>query len=598
LENWLGRSLKHKLALLITIATFIPVLSLGLFSYRITAGLTEEKAINSGMNTLRQLETTLVGMIEDAEHLSLFLIGNKDIQSFLKQPDDDLLMRTEIISFLTNLAYSKEYIANIVIEPLGGKRPLTQKTLLRSEFADVTEQHPDYYRQHPKWWSGVHRQWIPEGEQRVVTLARPIRSTDRYRLIGHMQINLDQTVVARLLRSAPLERSGYVLLVDEAGRVIAGPPEWETNAPLADTLPGIGAFRKLSGVFDYGEGAGTMTVLYKKMPSVPWTLVGVIPSREYRAQNEYFLTLTAAAVMIAMLLVIVLVVFLVQKVTNPLSALTKFLMQASPDEPLPALPVTSIDEVGQLVISYNKLSSRIVKLTDEVKRNEALKKEADMLALQVQINPHFLYNTLSSIQWLARAHKDAKLSGMVKSLSDFLRFSLNRGEEYCSVEQEIAHVKHYVHIQSIRYPDKFHFRVDAAPEALEATILKLVLQPLVENAMLHGILKTEGIGDIRIAVERTDAGLRFEVADNGVGIPREKLERLRSLLPASPLAVLGRAERQESYGLRNVHNRLLLHYGSGAGLEIDSAEGEGTRVTFEIPANRTDKEDAHEGVNR
>ncbi|MGV2806466.1 sensor histidine kinase, partial [Clostridium perfringens] len=138
----------------------------------------------------------------------------------------------------------------------------------------------------------------------------------------------------------------------------------------------------------------------------------------------------------------------------------------------------------------------IVKLTDEVKLNESLKKEADMHALQVQINPHFLYNTLSSIHWLALMNQDVKIAEMVGSLSDFLRFSLNNGQEYCTIQQEIMHVRHYVNIQTIRYPEKFKFEVHVEEELYQHTMLKLLLQPLVENSMLHGILSRDGMGTI------------------------------------------------------------------------------------------------------
>jgi two-component system sensor histidine kinase YesM len=590
MKKWLGRSLKHKLALLITVATFVPVLSLGLFSYRIATQLTEEKAKTSGLNTLRQLEATLTGIFADVENMSLVLIGNSDVQAFLKSEEDNVLRRTDIVSLMTNLAISKEYVANIVIEPLDGKVPVTQRAIHESDFQDIAWREPLYYEQYPKWWSNVHRQRTSEGVKNVITLSRPIRSTDRYRVIGHMQINVDQAVIARQVRTAELEGSGFVFMIDNRQRIVAGPPDWETNSLMTEHFPHIGGFSGNSGTMDYGSGRDKTTVLYQKLSSFPWTLVGIIPSSDYRAQNAYFLTLTIAAVGIAMLLVLVFVVFLIQKVTNPLSALTKFLKEASPDEPLPALPVNSIDEVGQLVISYNRLSSRIVKLTEEVKRNESLKKEADMHALQVQINPHFLYNTLSSIQWLARMDRNTKIAAMVKSLSDFLRFSLNRGQEYCSVEQEIEHVRHYVHIQSIRYPERFRFHVDADPETLKKPMLKLLLQPLVENAMLHGILKIGIVGDIRVNIRSVPEGIRFEVSDNGAGIPAERLERLRQLLRDNPLSVEARTEQKEFYGLRNVHHRLLLHYGQDAGLTVESAEGKGTTVSFRIPAARNEGE--------
>ncbi|MFD3261557.1 sensor histidine kinase [Paenibacillus lentus] len=582
MKRWLGKSLKHKLSILIIVATLVPLLFLGLFSYNIAAGLTEEKAKISGMNTLRQLEAYLATMVKDVENMSLFLIGHNGVQNYLKSPEGDFVQQTSIINFLTNLAFSKDYIANIIIEPLGAKPPISHKSITGSDFTDITEAYPNYYDEQPKWWSGVHQQWSFDGARKVITLARPIRSTDKYKLIGKEQINLDQAVIAEQIRQAVLEKSGFVLLLDEQNRILAGPPEWETNLLLSDYYPNIGPFDGVSGFIDYGEGAEKKTILYKTMSSGNWKLVGIIPSEEYRSQNRYFLTLTAVAVSVAILFVIILVVFLIQKITNPLSQLTNFLKHNSPEEPMPAIPVKSIDEVGQLIVSYNKLSSRIVKLTDEVKWNESLKKEADMHALQIQMNPHFLYNTLSSIHWLALMNHDAKIAEMVGSLSDFLRFSLNNGQEYCSIEQEIIHVKNYVSIQSIRYPDKFAFQVNVDTAIQEQFTLKLLLQPLVENAMLHGILKREGQGCITISAECDGQGIHFTVLDDGIGIAPERLKWLRAQLSGHP----DHKKEQSAnggYGLRNVHNRLVLHYGKEAGLRVDSTEGEGTRVMFTIP---------------
>lgn len=607
MKQWLGKSLKHKLSLLIIMTTLVPLLFLGLFSYKTAEGLTEEKAKSSGMNTLRQVEVYLSTMVKDVENMSLFLIGHNGVQNYLKTPESDLLQQTTIINFLTNLAFSKDYVANIIIEPLGTKPPISHKSIAGSDFTDITATIPDYYEQHPKWWSGVHRQWTFEGARKVITLARPIRSTDKYKLIGKVQINLDQGVITRQIRQAALEEGGFVLLLDDKNRIIAGPDEMETNVPLSVYYPNMGSFQGESGFLDYGSGAGKKTVLYNTLSSVNWKLVGIIPTEAYRSQNHYFLILTAVAVSVAMLFVIFFVVFLIQKITKPLSGLTAFLKSASPEEPLPAIPVKSIDEVGQLIVSYNRLSSRIVKLTDEVKRNESLKKEADMQALQLQINPHFLYNTLSSIHWLALMNGDAKIADMVGSLSDFLRFSLNNGQEYCQVGQEMMHVRHYANIQSIRYPEKFVFYAHVDGQVQEKLMLKLLLQPLVENAMLHGILKREGPGEISVRIVNGPQGMHFSVSDNGLGIPPERLEQLRRQLMEAP-GENPQPVRKGGYGLRNVQHRLVLHYGKEAGLHIESLEGAGTTITFAIPyvedsiclepASFTVNPDSHDGKGR
>lgn len=603
-ENWLGRSLKHKLSLLIIISVLVPVLSLGLFSYDIAAGLTEEKARSSGMNTLRQIGAYLDNMVSDVENQSLFLIGHPDVQTYLKTPERDLLRQTSIINLLTTLSISKPYIANVIIESNEDKPPVSFKSVVQSEFRDITETIPDYYAEHPKWWSAVHLQVTSDGRNEVITMSRPIRSTQKYYDIGKLKISLLQSVIASHLKQAGLEGGGIVLLLDENNRILAGPDDYSTEQKLEDYYPGIRAFDAESGTFDYGQDANRKSVLYHSMSSIGWRLVGITPAQAFKVENRYFLTLTAVAVSIAMLFVIAFVLFLIQKVTKPLSQLTRFLKHASPDEPLPTLPVTTIDEVGQLIITYNRMSSRILKLTDEVKQNEALKKEADMSALQAQINPHFLYNTLSSVHWMALMKGDSTIADMVGSLSDFLRFSLNKGQEYCAISQEILHIDNYVNIQKIRYPDKFDYEANIPSELLDRRMLKLLLQPLIENAMIHGILTREGRGRISVKAWEDGDNITFEVTDNGVGMSVERLEELRERISQRMVVNAPDAAADvptgggSSYGLRNVHNRLLLHYGPESGLHIESEDGIGTKVTFTICPSYASREQEREGLEQ
>ncbi|MFD0590356.1 sensor histidine kinase [Paenibacillus sp. GCM10027627] len=592
MNNWLGGSLKKKLSLWIIVSVLVPVLSLGIFSYFIAEGLTEEKAKSSGMNTLTLMGTYLENMVSDAESLSLYILGHDDVQEHLRSGQMDALMGTKMASMLMTLSISKPYIANIVVESKGGQPPISYKSVIESDWHDITEVQPNYYSDHSKWWSSVHKQTTSlDGRREVITMSRPIRNTKKYDEIGMLKISLLQSVISEHLRQGELEGGGFVLLLDGDNRIMAGPAAFEKNVALSSYFPDIARFRGASsGWFEYGEGAERKTVLYYGLANVDWKLVGIIPTQVYKSQNQYFLALTAVAVSLAALFVIAFVLFLIQRVTRPLTALTKLLKHSSPEEPLPALQVTSIDEVGQLIISYNRMSSRIEKLTDEVKKNEALKKEADMIALQAQINPHFLYNTLSSIHWMALMKGEAKIADMVGSLSDFLRFSLNKGQEYCTVNQEMLHIDNYVNIQSIRYPDKFRYEADIPGELLEQRMLKLLLQPLIENAMIHGILKREGAGTIKVRAAAEGEAIAFVVEDDGIGMSEEKLEELRSRMADKPDRAKPPGMSGGSYGLRNVHNRLLLHYGPEAGLLLESKAGVGTQIKFSVFPDSLDAE--------
>jgi two-component system sensor histidine kinase YesM len=557
-------------------------LSLGYFSYTTASKLTEEKTKQSGMGSLRQIETNLEFIVKDIENMSLFLIGNKEVQQYLSNKGDNAVKQTQMIEFLSNLVYSKSYISDITIYPKYQSHPVSNTTILQSGLSDITKNAPDYFKTHPRWWSSVYENQTVSGIMRVISLVRPVRNMFTFEQIGMLVMSLNERSVLRILKQSGSEGDDYTMLVDSQGRILSSGADAPMNGYIQDFLPGITPFTETTGSFNYDEAPSKKTILYLTMPDVNWTLVRVIPYAEYSSQNRYVLALTAVSVGIAGVLIAFLVVFFVKQVTRPLLMLTHFLKDAHPEEPIQPYPVESMDEVGQLVRSYNKLGGRIERLTEQVKHNESLKKEADMLALQAQINPHFLYNTLSSIHWMALMNQDSKTADMVGSLSDFLRFSLNKGAPYCPVSQEIAHARHYANIQSIRYPDKFeiHFFVD--PAMNDNLMLKLLLQPLIENSLIHGILKKDGKGIIHVHAVMHKTTMTFVVDDTGIGMPSDRLREIAGLLNSPDSDDLDPMSLG-SYGLRNVHQRLLLHYGNEAGLKIESTENFGTRITFTLP---------------
>ncbi|BBI33430.1 cache domain-containing sensor histidine kinase [Cohnella abietis] len=581
MRHWLARSLKRKLSFLLLTSILVPLLSLGFFVYETAAMLTEEKSKQTGMNLLRQIDTNLEFVLQDVEGMSVFLIGQKDIQSYLDKDGIYGNKQTEIIGFLTNLLFSKEYISDITIYPQNGLSLLSTSTILHSGYYDKNGQNRHQFpAKSTKAWTSLYENKTTLGLKKVISFIRPIRDTNTFQEKGTLMISIDEEAISKYLKRSNIESSGFVVLLDNENRVISGSQRTWLNRYITEFYPGIEFNDGESGFGNYGAGTDKQTVLYYTVPKVGWKLVGFIPFREYTAQNRYVLLVTAAAVGVAIVLIAALILFFVQRVTRPLLSLTNYLRQVNPDEPFPTYTVTSYDEVGQLMHSYNKLSDRIERLTEQVKINESRKKEVDILALQSQINPHFLYNTLSSIHWMSLMNKDQKTAEMVSSLGDFLRFSLNQGLDYTPVKQEVDHARNYVRIQSIRYPDKFdvHFLID--PAMLDHKMLKLLLQPLIENALIHGLQKQEGKGKMYVHAGIQGDRLIFAVQDEGIGMDQDTLRKIEAGLNDT---VEPHSGERGSYGLSNVHQRLLLHYDSESGLHIQSIAGKGTKVTFSIP---------------
>lgn len=585
MRRWFGKSLKRKLSLLLLVAIVLPLLLTGMVSYQIASAITGDKAKQSGMNTLRQIAGKLEFIVQDVENMSIFLIGQRDIQAYLDSEQDDAVRYTMNVGFLTNLAFSKKYISNINITLASGRPPLNTTTVLRSGLPDVLKQHEQEYRGSIKWWSPVYENRTTEGVKTVFSLVRPVRNYNNFAELGTLSVSVDEEEIARYLAESGWEESGFVLLLDQNNHVLTSvDPKW-LNRPVTDMIPNMPSMEEESGVLNEGEGKEQRTILYYTLPDRGWKLVGVIPTQIYKMQNSYVLMVTAVAVGLELLIASALVVYFVQWVTRPLTRLTQNMKDINPDEPLPTFELRSTDEVGLLVRSYNKFSDRIQRLKEQVQRNEAMKKEADILALQAQINPHFLYNTLSSIHWTALMNKDPETAEMVGALSDFLRFSLNKGEEFCPVQQEVTHAQNYAYIQAIRFEGQFQIEFFIDPALLPLPMLKLLLQPLIENSLIHGIQKKAEPGSIYVHGELIGTQMRLIVEDTGLGMEPAKLREIRRQLFAA-----GEGEPVQpsmSYGLRNVHQRLLLHYGPDAGLVIESEPGKGTKVSFMIPVLET-----------
>lgn len=261
------------------------------------------------------------------------------------------------------------------------------------------------------------------------------------------------------------------------------------------------------------------------------------------------------------------------------------------------VPEMEVEELSEHARQINVMANRLESLIERSRQEQENLAKSELRLLQAQINPHFLYNTLDAIIWQAQSGKSEEVIHLTRSLSDFFRITLSSGADWIPLEREVRHLSGYLSIQKIRYRDILNYEIDI-PEALtDGYIVKLLLQPLVENALYHGIKSKRGGGFIRVSAEREAGGVRFTVADTGKGMTPEELARvlaaMRSEAPA--LASVAPAEGS-SFGLRNVDTRIRLYYRQKNGLEIESGEG-GTRVSFCVPLKSREEIANDEGIS-
>lgn len=258
------------------------------------------------------------------------------------------------------------------------------------------------------------------------------------------------------------------------------------------------------------------------------------------------------------------------------------------------IDIPHVNELNTLAENLNTMAGQIDLLIKKNMEEQKNFQKAEMKALQAQITPHFLYNTFDTIVWLAEEEHTEEVVKITKAFSDFLRISLSRGHEWITIDQELDHIRNYLTIQKIRYADILNYTIDVDEELLNTKMIKLVLQPLVENAIYHGIKNKRGRGKLKVSVHYDDKNhdmIKFTVEDNGAGFTEERLGQVRNELRTGSEDT----EKLSSvYGLYNVNKKLRLYYGDRTeGLIIESESGKGSHISFSIPLVAESKGDGN-----
>lgn len=293
--------------------------------------------------------------------------------------------------------------------------------------------------------------------------------------------------------------------------------------------------------------------------------------------NRFFKVCAFGVIFIA-IIVVILTRYLTRGIIKPINELHSAIQQIAQGNFQARADVSTGDEIEVLAAGFNGMAENMQVMIDQIKTDERKMRKADLRLLQEQINPHFLYNTLDTIIWLIEADQPQQAVDIVVALSSFFRLVLSKGKEHISIREEEQHISSYLGIQEARYRDILEYEINIDKVLYGYQILKMTLQPLVENALYHGIKYKRAKGRIYISGEKGNDVITLTVQDNGVGMEPEELEFLQKEIERPC------QETEKGYGLANVNERLRMYYGPEYGLNITSEKGKGTRVTVTIPA--------------
>ncbi|WP_054955506.1 sensor histidine kinase [Paenibacillus dakarensis] len=404
-----------------------------------------------------------------------------------------------------------------------------------------------------------------------------IRSMDLYnseRQSNLLIVSLNKSKLLNVLKTLQPAGTSRVSLMNEKGEVII-----ET-----------GGYENDGGVMK-DEMEVTLDSDYSS-----WRLALVQPKKELYEETDQLRLFTFAIIGLSIVLAIVISWVVYSGIASPVLKLTKGMRRLSHGEMNVYIDTKKQDEFGFLIQSFNRMVSIQKHLIEDHYEQQLRLTTTELKFLQSQINPHFLYNTLDSIYWTAKNYEAEEISEMVMNLSKFFRLSLNKGREVFSIEESIMHLHYYIRIQQLRFLDNFTVEYQLEEESKKVKILKLLLQPIVENAIIHG-MEGKSSGGCLIISSRIEGEkfVHIRVQDNGPGIEAERLQYIRqelSLMGARNVPSLAKEEEniKDLFGLRNVFMRMRLYYGNESDMTIESAVGAGTTVNISIPLDRCESE--------
>lgn len=413
-----------------------------------------------------------------------------------------------------------------------------------------------------------------------ISVARRVNEYGRNTLMGVFMMDIDVTELTKILGPLLLSEQSHVYFADGAGKILYSSILEEIGGRLPDDLAAAFSGKpegSRSGRI-FGEDSVTTWIRSQK---TGWYLVNINPTQ---------LIISDIAIMKRNIFVMALAAFVLtatvsatyaRKIFQPVRTLTDAMRQVRRGKLDMEVAVTSSDEIGYLTTSFNEMLAQIRNLIEDNYLSRLKEKDAQIESLQLQINPHFLYNTLESMNCIAMVREAPEISVISKALANMFRYSIRHSGTMVTVAEELQHINNYMDIQKVRFGQKVTVICNADQDILTCPMIPLILQPLVENSIKYSV-ETQGMAvHIEIQIYRGTKGIHFCVADDGPGIAADRLAQLEKMLDSQESDKY--TDQGKHIGIMNVHSRLRLHYGSSCGLTLDSKAGAYTRVTFVIP---------------
>ncbi len=542
---------------------FLTLLALvGTFYYQSSSSAIEATIEGNSQTTISQTSHFIQSYIKKLETTSTSLTQQTDVLAYAENPSQDKVKGIRDL-FLTILKADQD-LKTVVLVTKSGQVISTDDSVQMKTSSDMMAE--DWYQK------AIHQGAKPvltparkSDSQWVISVTQELVDTKGANL-GVLRLDISYETLEAYLNQLQLGQQGFAFIINENHEFVYHPKrtvyssasEMEAMKPYIETGQGY--------TLDHQS-----YVSQEQITGTDWTVIGVSSLEKLdQVRSQLMWTLLGASAL-SLLACLCLVWFSLKRWIAPLKDLRETMLEiASGTQNLRAKEAGAY-ELREVTRQFNAMLDQIDQLMADVRRQEEATRQYELQALSSQINPHFLYNTLDTIIWMAEFQDSQRVVQVTKSLATYFRLALNQGKDLICLSDEINHVRQYLFIQKQRYGDKLEYEIDENPAFDKLVLPKLVLQPLVENALYHGIKEKEGQGHIRVSVQKKDTGLVIRIEDDGVGFQNPGDSSQSQL-------------KRGGVGLQNVNQRLKLHFGDNYQMKINSAPEKGT--TVEIYLNK------------
>jgi two-component system, sensor histidine kinase YesM len=577
-------SVSWKFVLAYFAVLIVPIILSGIYLYNSTSDTAISQAKLVMEQNLLQTKASILQKVNVIEKMSQMIAFDKNLRDILNNEYDKETYRVEdyqfnISPFISNILQLNKaiyairiYCPNTIITEMTGSYYSINRIDAPKWFQEMSAKKPEQ-----NGWISTHdamfhalRQNNSNLEQ-VFSINTRISSNDTKIEVGFLEMEVTESLLFDMLRDPVISQWGEVFVVDSSDVIVSNniPEFYMKNISKI----GLGNYKngEKINLVEKVENENSI-VISIPVKEIGFNIVGVFPVSHFTGEVKRSMPRIILIILVSLLLLGLIIYAITNALLSRLKKLVKAMKQVRDENLDVSVPVKVMDEFGVLALNFNRMTGRIHELVETVYKIQLMERDAELKALEAQINPHFLYNTLATISWAARKANSPEIVKISNSLAKFYRLVLSKGDRLISIKEELDMVISYLHIQKIRFEDMFDVVYEIEEAIYDYKVVKNILQPLVENALNHGVEPKRGHGTIIIKAGEVEGKLFFSIIDDGIGMKAGTLEELRE----------GRVERsgRSGYAVKNIMQRIKSYYGDGCSFTIFSKQGIGTVITI------------------